>query len=50
MKNLVIAAILSVMAVQGVFGSEDMDEMWGQAYVKLRAEDARRGQLFTNGS
>jgi len=50
MKNLVIAAILSVMAVQGVFGSEDMDVMWGQAYVKLRAEDAKRGQLFADGN
>jgi len=37
MKNLVIVVILSVMGVQGAFGSEDMDEMWGQAFVKLRA-------------
>ncbi len=50
MKNLVIAVVLLVMSVQGAFGAEDMDSMWGQATVKLRAEDAERGQLFEEGN
>lgn len=50
MKNLVIAVVLVVVAVQGAFGAEGMDAMWGQAFVKLRAEDAKRGQLFEEGN
>jgi len=49
-KNLVIAGILVAMAVQGAFGAEGMDAIWGQSVVKLRAEDAQRGQLFSDGN
>ena len=27
-----------------------MDEMWGESVVKLRAENAKRGQLFDEGN
>jgi len=50
MRSLVIAGLFASMAVSGVFGAEGMDTMWGQACVKLRAQDAKRGQLFTDGN
>jgi len=50
MKKLVIVVVLVAMTVQGAFGADDMDTMWGQATVKLRAEDAKRGQLFEDGN
>ena len=30
--------------------SQQMDKMWGKSVVKLRAEDAKRGQLFEQGN
>ena len=30
--------------------AEQMNEMWGESVVKLRAEDAQRGQLFDEGN
>ena len=30
--------------------AEEMDKMWGESVVKLRAEDASRGQLFADGN
>ena len=30
--------------------SEKMDELWGESVVKLRAADAKRGQLFDDGN
>ena len=30
--------------------SQEMDKMWGKSVVKLRAEDAKRGQLFEQGN
>jgi alpha-L-fucosidase len=30
--------------------SQEMDELWGESVVKLRAEDAERGQLFDQGN
>jgi len=50
MKNLVIAGILGALIMQGVAAENGMDEMWGQSVVKLRAEDAQRGQLFSDGN
>lgn len=49
-KNLVIAGILGALIMQGVAAENGMDEMWGQSVVKLRAEDAQRGQLFSDGN
>ena len=39
---------LVVLGVSGLAYCQGMDEMWGEAVVKLRAEDAKRGELFTN--
>ena len=30
--------------------SQEMDELWGESVVKLRADDAERGQLFDQGN
>ena len=30
--------------------SEEMDELWGESVVKLRADNAERGQLFDQGN
>jgi len=50
MKQMVIAGVLVAMTVQSVCGADDMDKMWGGNVVKLRAEDAKRGQLFDEGN
>ena len=47
MTRLVTAAIVSMTVVQGVFASE---EMWGEQVMKLKAVDAKRGQLFEEGN
>ena len=31
-------------------GKEKMDDLWGESVVKLRAADAKRGQLFDDGN
>ncbi len=41
---------LVVLGVSGLAYCQGMNEMWGEAVVKLRAEDAKRGELFTNGN
>ena len=53
MNKKVSSRCLIALVVWGISGSafsQDMDEMWGQAMVKLRAEDAKRGQLFADGN
>jgi alpha-L-fucosidase len=50
MKDLVFSVLFASMVVSGVFGAEDMDTMWGEACVKLCAQDAKRGQLFADGN
>ncbi|TWU34592.1 Alpha-L-fucosidase [Novipirellula aureliae] len=30
--------------------ADEMDQLWGESVVKLRAEDAERGQLFADGN
>ena len=30
--------------------SQDMNKLWGESVVKLRAEDAKHGQLFADGN
>ena len=37
-------------AFEKVQSQPEMDGMWGDRVVKLRAEDARRGQLFDQGN
>ncbi|MFC1765318.1 alpha-L-fucosidase [Planctomycetota bacterium] len=46
----IILCVMSVVTVQANFGAERMDEMWGERVVKLRAENAERGQLFSEGN
>jgi alpha-L-fucosidase len=43
-----MALILGV--VSGAARAEGMDGMWGESIVKLRAQDAKRGQLFADGN
>lgn len=46
----ILAGLLSVLILQAAAWSQDMDEMWGNRVVKLRADNAQRGQLFDNGN
>jgi len=41
---------LVVLAMSNPAMSDDMDAMWGKRLLKLRAEDAERGQLFADGN
>jgi len=43
-------AFLVILGVSGLAYCQGMDEMWGEAVVKLRAENAKRGELFANGN
>jgi len=38
------------LLVSGVVRAEKMDDMWGETTVKLRAENAERGELFDEGN
>ncbi|MHC4370778.1 MAG: alpha-L-fucosidase [Planctomycetota bacterium] len=49
-NNLVFSVLFASIAASGVVGAEDTDTMWGEACVKLRAQDAKRGQLFADGN
>ncbi|HUV64382.1 MAG TPA: alpha-L-fucosidase [Sedimentisphaerales bacterium] len=42
--------LLLVLGASGVVFCQDMDEMWGEQVMKLKAADAERGQLFTEGN
>ncbi len=49
MNKLILAVLvsgLSVVAAQ----AQEMDALWGESTVKLRAENAERGQLFDEGN
>lgn len=43
-------AFLVALGVSGIAYCQGMDEMWDEAVVKLRAENAKRGELFANGN
>ena len=49
MKKYLIATLLMLVA-SGQLMSQEMDKMWGESVVKLRAHDAKRGQLFDEGN
>ncbi len=49
MKRALISALVGVM-IMGNVQSAEMDKMWGESTVKLRAENAERGQLFDEGN
>lgn len=42
--------LLAAVAMQGFAAEQGMNEMWGESTVKLRAENAERGQLFNDGN
>jgi alpha-L-fucosidase len=46
----VLMCVVVLVALAGVSQSQEMDDMWGNNIVKLRAEDATRGQLFDDGN
>ena len=47
---LPLELVCESLAVEKVAGQPDMDHLWGARVVKLRAEDAKRGQLFDQGN
>jgi alpha-L-fucosidase len=52
-QNRVARNILTTVAGLGLAlptQSQEMNKMWGESVVKLRAEDAKRGQLFEEGN
>ncbi len=49
MKSSCLIAFL-LWAMSGVALSQEMDKMWGERVVKLRAENAGRGQLLDEGN
>ncbi len=50
MKNMMIAGMLVTLVIQGFAAENGMNEMWGESTVKLRAQNAERGQLFNDGN
>ncbi len=52
MTRIRIACLQAVVlsAAASTAFSQEMDEMWGESVVKLRADRARRGQLFDEGN
>ena len=50
MKNVMMIGLLGTLVLQGAIADTGMDKMWGESTVKLRAENADRGQLFNDGN
>jgi alpha-L-fucosidase len=50
MNKILISGLAGVLAASCIAGQNGMDEMWGESTVKLRAENASRGQLFDEGN
>lgn len=51
--NCIKMAVVMIVAgalTLGVAGAENMDAMWGEQVMKLKAADAERGQLFDEGN
>ena len=42
--------VLTFTALSASLFSQEMDALWGKSVVKLRASDAKRGQLFADGN
>ncbi len=50
LKLPAMVAALALASTSLTLGVERMDEMWGERTVKLRADNAGRGQLFDEGN
>jgi alpha-L-fucosidase len=50
MKKTLYTGMLAALVLQAFSAENGMDEMWGKSTVKLRAEEAKRGQLFDEGN
>lgn len=51
MKSARLLAMAFVLLTTSLaFAADEMDKMWGASVVKLRAADAKRGQLFADGN
>ncbi|MCX6846113.1 MAG: alpha-L-fucosidase [Verrucomicrobia bacterium] len=51
-QNITTACLLALAALglSSSARSQEMDKMWGESVVKLRADNAKRGQLFEQGN
>ena len=50
-KNILIGlGLLFLASAARAEAEQSMDELWGESTVKLRAEDAERGELFVDGN
>jgi len=49
LRTLIAHSICSILFITFSLG-EEMNKMWGETTVKLRAENAKRGQLFDEGN
>lgn len=49
-NNLAALSALLLIGAGPTLQAQDMDRLWGANVVKLRAEDAKRGQLFDEGN
>ena len=47
-KNCLLA--MAALGLSGAASAQEMDNLWGDSVVKLRAENAKRGQLFNDGN
>jgi len=50
MKHVSLSVFLLSLMLPAFLAGQNMDELWGEKVVKLRAEDAGRGQLFDEGN
>jgi alpha-L-fucosidase len=48
-RNVYLFAMLA-SGILGAASAQDMEKMWGESVVKLRAENAERGQLLDEGN
>ena len=45
-----LVAVMIFLSILSIGFAEDMDSLWGSSVVKLRSEDAQKGQLFADGN
>lgn len=50
MKKLWMLGVAVGLSLNASLAEKGMDKMWGESTVKLRAENAQRGQLFDEGN